>query len=198
MYSCWLNPFHSDSHGFCSASAYFLTNSVTNFSIAQNGNVTIGSSLTATDNSTPWLSLSGDFAFGFHPLNHTDLFLLSIWFAKVPDKTIVWYARLNNPAPRGSKVELIAYHGLVLTGPQGEELWWSDSIFGIVAKGVMNNTGNFGLQDSNFNKLWESFKSPSDTLLPSQKYGYWREAFFSTIRDKLFQRKVPAMFDSWR
>ena len=32
----------------------------------------------------------------------------------------------------------------------------------------MNNTGNFVLQDSNFNKLWESFKSPSDTLLPSQ------------------------------
>nr|POF19187.1 g-type lectin s-receptor-like serine/threonine-protein kinase rlk1 [Quercus suber] len=32
----------------------------------------------------------------------------------------------------------------------------------------MNNTGNFVLQDRNFNKLWESFKSPSDTLLPSQ------------------------------
>ena len=74
------------------------------FSIAQNGNVTIGSSLIATDNSTPWLSLSGD-------------------FAKVPDKTVVWYARLDNPAPRGSKVELTAYHGLVLTGPQGDELW---------------------------------------------------------------------------
>ena len=146
----------------------FLLILLPNFSIAQNGNVTIGSSLTATDNSTPWLSLSGDFAFGFHPLNQTDLFLLSNWFAKVPDKTIVWYARLDNPAPRGSKVELTAYHGLVLTGPQGDELWWSDSIFGTVANGVMNNTGNFVLQDSNFNKLWESFKSPSDMLLPSQ------------------------------
>ena len=60
------------------------------FSIAQNnGNVTIGNSLTATDNSTPWLSPSGDFVFVFNPLNQTDLFLLSIWFAKVPDKTIV-------------------------------------------------------------------------------------------------------------
>ena len=32
----------------------------------------------------------------------------------------------------------------------------------------MNNTGNFVLQDSNFNKLWESFKNSRDTLLPTQ------------------------------
>ena len=32
----------------------------------------------------------------------------------------------------------------------------------------MNNTGNFVLEDSNFNKLWESFKNPPDTLLPTQ------------------------------
>ena len=31
MYSCWLNPFHYGSHGFCSASPSLLTNSVTNF-----------------------------------------------------------------------------------------------------------------------------------------------------------------------
>ncbi|KAK9999254.1 hypothetical protein SO802_018857 [Lithocarpus litseifolius] len=138
-------------------------------SIAQNnGNVTIGNSLTATDNSIPWLSPSGDFAFGFHPLDQADLFLLSIWFDKIPDKTIVWYAKLDNPAPRGSKVELTADDGLVLTGPQGDELWRPDSIIGTVANGVMSNTGNFVLQDSNFSKLWESFNNPTDTLLPSQ------------------------------
>ena len=85
----------------------------------------------------PLLSPSGDFAFGFHPLNQTDLLLLSIWFAKVPDKTIVWYAKLDNPAPRGSKVELTADLGLVLTGPQGDELWRPDSIIGTVAKATL-------------------------------------------------------------
>ena len=143
------------------------------FSIAQNnGNITTGNFLTATNNSSPWLSPSGDFAFGFHPLNQTDLFLLSIWFAKVPEKTIVWFAkeRLDTiPAPRGSKVELTADHGLVLTGPQGDPLWnTSSNIIGTVANGFMSNTGNFELHDRNFNKLWESFKNPSDTLLPSQ------------------------------
>ncbi|KAK7843454.1 g-type lectin s-receptor-like serine/threonine-protein kinase rlk1 [Quercus suber] len=137
--------------------------------VAQNdaSYVNVGSSLTATDeNSTSWLSPSGDFAFGFSPLNQKDLFLLSIWFAKIPDKTVVWYARLDNPVPRGSKVELITDRGLVLTGPQNDELWTTNSTGTLF--GFMNNTGNFVLEDSNFNKLWESFKNPSDTMLPAQ------------------------------
>ena len=139
-------------------------------SIAQNnGSVTVGNSLTASDNSPSWLSPSGDFAFGFSPLiDEKDFFLLSIWFAKIPDKTIVWYAIVDNPAPRGSKVELTANGGLVLTGPQGDELWRSNTIIGTVAYGVMSNTGNFVLEDSNFNTIWASFNNPTDTLLPTQ------------------------------
>ncbi|KAE8037039.1 hypothetical protein FH972_009665 [Carpinus fangiana] len=139
--------------------------------VAQNnGNITVGSFLTATDNSSSWLSPSGDFAFGFRPLSDkNDLFLLSIWFAKIPDKTIVWYATSDTPAPRGSKVELTADEGLLLTSPQREQLWKPDTIIGTVACGVMNNTGNFALHaDSNFNTIWESFQNPTDTLLPTQ------------------------------
>ena len=148
---------------------FFLLILLPIFSIAQsNGNVTVGKSLTADDNSTSWLSPSGNFAMGFRQLDQKDLFLLSIWFAKIPDKTVVWYPRLDNPVPRGSKVVLTADNGLVLTGPQGDELWRSITIIGTVAYGVMSNTGNFVLQDSNFNNLWETFKYPSDTLLPSQ------------------------------
>ena len=148
---------------------FFLLILLPIFSIAQsNGNVTVGNSLTADDNSTSWLSPSGNFAMGFRQLDQKDLFLLSIWFAKIPDKTVVWYPRLDNPVPRGSKVVLTADNGLVLTGPQGDELWRSITIIGTVAYGVMSNTGNFVLQDSNFNKLRESFNHPKDTLLPSQ------------------------------
>jgi hypothetical protein len=138
--------------------------------VAQNnGNITVGSSLTATDNSSSWPSPSGEFAFGFRPLSDkNDLFLLSIWFAKIPDKTIVWYATGDTPAPRGSKVELTADEGLLLTSPQGEQLWKPDTLIGTVAYGVMNSTGNFALQDSSFNTIWESFQNPTDTLLPTQ------------------------------
>uniref|UniRef100_A0A2N9J920 non-specific serine/threonine protein kinase n=1 Tax=Fagus sylvatica TaxID=28930 RepID=A0A2N9J920_FAGSY len=133
-----------------------------------NGYVTVGNFLTATDNTTSnsWLSPSGDFAFGFHPLKEKDLFLLSIWFAKIPDKTIVWYPTEYKPAVRGSKVELIADRGLVLTTPQGKELWTSNTPGTLY--GVMNNAGNFLLEDSDFSMLWDSFKYPIDTLLPAQ------------------------------
>ena len=51
---------------------------------------------------------------------------------------------------------------------RSDELWRSNTIVGTVSNGVMSNTGNFVLQDSNFNNLWESFNKPTDTLLPSQ------------------------------
>uniref|UniRef100_A0A2N9HW91 Non-specific serine/threonine protein kinase n=1 Tax=Fagus sylvatica TaxID=28930 RepID=A0A2N9HW91_FAGSY len=129
--------------------------------------IPIGKFLTAGDNSTPWLSSSGDFAFGFRQLtNQKDLFLLSIWFDKIPDKTIVWYPIEDKPTVKGSKVELIADRGLVLTGPLGEELWTTNTTGTLY--GYMNDTGNFVLQDSDYNNIWESFKDPSDTLLPTQ------------------------------
>jgi hypothetical protein len=137
------------------------------FSVAQtNGKINVGRSLSTTDDSS-WLSASGDFAFGFRQFNGTDFFLLSIWYNKVPDRTIVWHANGDKPAPSGSKVELIKDRDLVLTGPQGEDLWTSQST-GVAAYGVMNDTGNFVLEDGNLNKVWESFQNPTDTILPTQ------------------------------
>ncbi|KAB2607386.1 G-type lectin S-receptor-like serine/threonine-protein kinase RLK1 [Pyrus ussuriensis x Pyrus communis] len=137
-----------------------------------NGRVAVGSSLTATTgNSSSWLSPSGDFAFGFSPLGSDDLFLLSIRYAKIPDETVVWYAYDgNNPmvAPRGSVLNLTANNGLVLNNPQGGEIWKSQTTFGIVENGVMNDTGNFVLQDQNSGSLWETFSNPTDTVLPGQ------------------------------
>ncbi|KAJ6340941.1 hypothetical protein OIU78_009170 [Salix suchowensis] len=55
-----------------------------------NGNVTVGDSLTAGDEAAPWLSPAEDFAFGFRQLGQKDLYLLAIWYYKIPDKTIIW------------------------------------------------------------------------------------------------------------
>ncbi|KAA8549589.1 hypothetical protein F0562_001393 [Nyssa sinensis] len=132
-----------------------------------NGNITVGASLSATDEASSWLSPSADFAFGFHKLDN-NLFLLSIWFDKIPDKTIVWYANEGQPVPRGSRVDLTADRGLVLINPQGEELWKSLSITGAVAYGYMNDTGNFALKDGNSQDVWASFRFSTDTILPTK------------------------------
>ncbi|KAF7837129.1 G-type lectin S-receptor-like serine/threonine-protein kinase LECRK3 [Senna tora] len=134
-------------------------------------NITVGESFTAGDGNSTWvISPSGDFAFGFQPLaGNNDQFLLSIWYAKIPNTTIVWYANGDNPAPKGSKVQLTAAQGLVLTSSNGGDLWKPDSIGGgTVALGALNDLGNFVLEDSTSKSLWETFKKPRDTMLPSQ------------------------------
>ncbi|KAL7617820.1 hypothetical protein Lser_V15G02563 [Lactuca serriola] len=146
----------------------FLTIVLRFVSAQQNdGSVSVGASLTATSNLKPWLSSSGEFAFGFQQVKGTDNFLLSIWYDKIPDKTIIWYPEEGRMVPTGSKVELLRESGLVLTDPQGTEVWRSGSISG-VASGFMNDTGNFVVFGGNSRKLWGSYDFPANTLLPTQ------------------------------
>lgn len=59
-------------------------------------------------------------------------------------------------------------HGLVLTNPQGLELWSSDFTSGTISNGLMNDDGNFQLRDKNNVTIWDSFSHPTDTLVPNQ------------------------------
>ncbi|KAF3562546.1 hypothetical protein DY000_02011442 [Brassica cretica] len=117
-----------------------------------NGSVLVGESLTASESqqfSSSWRSPSGDFALGFRKIRPNDGFTLSIWFDKIPDKTIVWHAQAVNTTtgfvPAGSKVTLTADGGLVLTGPRGQ-LHWSSSLppsSSSVSRGLITDAGEF-------------------------------------------------------
>ena len=72
-------------------------------------NILLDSPLIAQQGTGPWKSRSSEFAFGFHPIqsNKTlNQFLFAICFDKIKDKTIVWFANGNNPAPQGSALKL--------------------------------------------------------------------------------------------
>ncbi|KAK7406302.1 hypothetical protein VNO78_07925 [Psophocarpus tetragonolobus] len=134
------------------------------------GNVTLSSTLSTKD-SDAWLSPSGEFAFGFRQLNGTraSLFMVAIWYDKIPPKTIVWNAKVNESlatTSRGSEVHLTS-GGLVLKTREGESIWIAQSN-ATVSYGTMLDTGNFALVNKNSTFVWESFNHPSDTLLPSQ------------------------------
>ncbi|XVF77432.1 hypothetical protein PTKIN_Ptkin14bG0042600 [Pterospermum kingtungense] len=139
------------------------------------GNITAGASLYANDKSMPWKSPSGDFAFGFLPIpDEKDQYLLAIWYDKIPEKTIVWYAYANRDDPatgRESKVELISTGYLVLKDPQGGELWRSQSLAtdSQVPHAAMLDTGNFVIATNKSANIWESFRYPTDTILPGQE-----------------------------
>ncbi|XP_004511723.1 G-type lectin S-receptor-like serine/threonine-protein kinase LECRK1 [Cicer arietinum] len=134
------------------------------------GNVTL-SSILSTNNNNSWLSLSGEFAFGFRQLNknNTNFFMLAIWYNKISDKTIVWTAQNDNnlvQAPKGSQIQLTS-GGLTLTTSQGDSLWTAQPN-NAVSYGTMLDTGNFVLVNKTSTFVWESFNFPTDTLLPKQ------------------------------
>ncbi|KAJ1383652.1 putative serine/threonine-protein kinase [Sesbania bispinosa] len=92
--------------------------------------------------------------------------MVAIWYNKIPDKTIVWNANAENLAPTGSQIQLTS-QGLMLTSPEGESIW-STQPKAVVSYGAMLDTGNFVLVNKSSDFVWESFKNPTDTLLPNQ------------------------------
>ncbi|KAK3439474.1 hypothetical protein EUGRSUZ_C04347, partial [Eucalyptus grandis] len=132
------------------------------------GNLTLGNSLTANDQNSSLLSLSGEFAFGFRKMEQ-GAHLLAIWFEKIEEKTIVWSVNGDDLAPEGSKVQLTANRGLVLTDPRGRELWSSNLNATGLAYAAMLDTGNFILASASHVNLWDSFSRPTDTILPTQQ-----------------------------
>ncbi|KAJ9182099.1 hypothetical protein P3X46_006128 [Hevea brasiliensis] len=126
--------------------------------------VTLGSSITAGINSS-WLSPSGDFAFGFYPLL-SGLFLVGIWFDKIPERTLAWSANRDDPAKIGSTIHLRPNGQLVLTHSNGTEYLVYNGTSTISA--LMQDDGNFVLLDSSSKIIWQSFDFPTDTILLGQ------------------------------
>ena len=131
-------------------------------------NFTLGSSLTAIDNSSYLASPSGEFGFGFQQIGSGGFFLLAIWFNKIPEKTIIWSANCDNLVQRGSKVHLTSDGEFMLNDPTGKQIWKADPICPGVSHAAMLDTGNFVLASEDSTLLWESFNHPTDTMVPSQ------------------------------
>ncbi|URE23525.1 receptor-like protein kinase [Musa troglodytarum] len=148
-------------------------------------NVSLGSSLTTSDPNTYWLSPSGEFAFGFRPLEtDSSSFLLAVWFEKIESKTVAWYPRPYKPVTAGSSVELTTDGQLLLKDRSGSSLW--DPGVSNAAYAALLDTGNFILAGANGSPLWQTFQNPADTMLPSQvlemdsKLLFQYDAYWST------------------
>ncbi|XP_062176243.1 G-type lectin S-receptor-like serine/threonine-protein kinase LECRK3 [Alnus glutinosa] len=120
----------------------------------------------------PWLSPSREFALGFHPVDGSPNFLLAVWFYKIKDdQTIVWSANGNKPAPPSSEFKLTNDGEFVLVDPDGGQLWKAQTNGSKSTCAAMLDNGNFVILDENYSPIWESFKEPTDTILPGQILG---------------------------
>ncbi|XP_019051391.1 PREDICTED: G-type lectin S-receptor-like serine/threonine-protein kinase LECRK3 [Nelumbo nucifera] len=130
--------------------------------------ITQGATITAGTTNSSWTSPSGDFAFGFYRLSNGN-FLVGIWFDKIPEKTLVWSANRDAPVPASSTLRLTtgtsAGH-LILTSSDGNSTYLYQST--AASSGYMQDDGNFVLKNASPSVLWQTFDSPTDTLLPGQ------------------------------
>ncbi|CAN6542938.1 unnamed protein product [Malus baccata var. baccata] len=127
--------------------------------------------LTPTTNSS-WLSRSGVYAFGF--CKQGNGYAVGIFLAGIPQTTIVWTANRDNP-PLSSNVTLdFTSDGFSLTSTPGQSFvieYTSGS------SASMLDSGNFVIYNARQDIVWQSFKHPTDTLLPGQSLSPGDELF---------------------
>lgn len=128
--------------------------------IQSNSNIIAGS------NST-WKSPSGDFEFGFYALPN-GLFLVGIWFGRIPERTLVWYQ--SPSVESNSQIQFTSAGQLVVTYSNGTtaQSIYSGGNGAAATSAFMQDDGNFVMKDSNSKPVWESFSSLANTILPGQ------------------------------
>ncbi|KAH7678137.1 S-receptor-like serine/threonine-protein kinase protein [Dioscorea alata] len=127
-----------------------------------------GSSLSVEKHSDILVSPDESFAFGFHRISN-NAYSLSIWFANSNKKTIAWTANRDYLVNGlGSRVTLRKDGALVLTDVDDTVVWSSNTSLSHADQAQLLDNGNLVIKDPQGNVLWQSFDSPTDTLLPTQ------------------------------
>ncbi|XP_027079237.1 G-type lectin S-receptor-like serine/threonine-protein kinase LECRK3 [Coffea arabica] len=130
-------------------------------------NISLGSSLTPTGNSSSWLSPSGIFAFGFYQQRNG--YAVGIFLAGIPEKTAVWTANRDNPIFSSNVSLILSTDGrLILQQPEGQDITVADPLEPISSASMLDS-GNFVLYNSDKEIIWQSFEHPTNSLLPRQQ-----------------------------
>ncbi|GAB4851601.1 hypothetical protein Ancab_031003 [Ancistrocladus abbreviatus] len=148
------------------------------FSLAAS-QIPLGSRLSVMENNL-WVSSNGDFALGF--FNHSDqpnLLSVGIWFNSksipVEKQTVVWVAGADVSVGNKSYFQLTLKGDLVLfDSSSGAFLWTSNTCHLSVTSAVLQDNGNFVLLNGNRDTVWQSFDTPSDTLVPGQNLSVYQ------------------------
>ncbi|KAJ8528538.1 hypothetical protein K7X08_022230 [Anisodus acutangulus] len=132
--------------------------------------IPLGSKLTVEENNY-WFSSNRDYAIGF--LNFSDQYSFGVRFngINIPssEQTDVWTAGWNVKVSSKAYFELSQSGEMILFDPaNGKTVWESNTGNASVESAVLLDNGNFVLVNRNKSAVWQSFESPSDTMLSGQ------------------------------
>ncbi|KAK3204903.1 hypothetical protein Dsin_018949 [Dipteronia sinensis] len=137
--------------------------------------VPIGFEISGLDRSKTWVSQNGVFAFGFLDTSSrggdVDGYVVGIRY-NLGDKSAnmpVWTVGGGLRVSDNSTIRLNLDGRMVLFENPSGLIVWSSNTSGLgVQKATLLNSGNLVLMGGGDNVLWESFNSPTNTLLPGQ------------------------------
>ncbi|RVW99958.1 putative receptor protein kinase ZmPK1 [Vitis vinifera] len=158
-----------------------------------------GSSLSVGKPEQVLISQSGIFSAGFYPVGD-NAYCLAIWFTKPSydgKHTAVWMANRNQPVNGNfSKLSLLESGDLILTDA-GRFIVWTIKTVGISPVQLhLFNTGNLVLRTSDGVIQWQSFDSPTDTLLPHQPLTRNTRLVSSRTKTNFFSGFYKLYFDN--
>ncbi|KDP41675.1 hypothetical protein JCGZ_16082 [Jatropha curcas] len=119
------------------------------------------------------ISPSRVFSAGFYPVGE-NAYGFAIWFSKPScsdNCTVVWMANRDFPVNgKQSKLLLLETGNLILTDAGKSNAWSSETVSVSPAELHLQNTGNLVIKNMEGDIIWQSFDSPTDTLLPLQPF----------------------------
>ncbi|CAK7339121.1 unnamed protein product [Dovyalis caffra] len=138
--------------------------------------VPLGFEISGFDRSRTWVSQNGVFAFGFlescSKEDEVDSFVVGIRYNLGDNEAVnvpVWSVGGGLRVSINSTIKLSMDGRLILLdNPSGVIVWSSDTSSLGIRKGSLLNNGNLVLMGIEDNVLWQSFNSPTSTLLPGQ------------------------------
>ncbi|XP_019055948.1 PREDICTED: G-type lectin S-receptor-like serine/threonine-protein kinase SD3-1 [Nelumbo nucifera] len=148
----------------------FLFSSVV---VSQIPQIPLGSKLSVVGNDY-WVSPNGDFAFGFfNSSDQPNLYSVGIRFNSnsipIDKQTVVWVAGADVFVGYHSYLQLTQAGDLVLFDSlKGTIAWTSNTSHLSVTLAFLLDNGNLILQNGDQDVVWQSFSTPSDTLIPGQ------------------------------
>ncbi|XP_028774443.1 G-type lectin S-receptor-like serine/threonine-protein kinase SD3-1 [Neltuma alba] len=134
--------------------------------------IPLGSKLSVVDNDS-WASSNGDFALGFfNTSDQPSQFRIGIRFnsKSMPfsQQTVVWVAGAHVTVGSMSYFQLTPEGELVLFDSLQGVVWTSGTANQSVVSAAFRDNGNLELIDREQRVVWQSFDTPSDTLVPGQ------------------------------
>ncbi|EEF52338.1 serine-threonine protein kinase, plant-type, putative [Ricinus communis] len=161
-----------------------------------------GSSLSVENPDDVLISPKGKFTAGFYRVGH-NAYCFAIWFSKPScprnNCTVVWMANRDEPVNgKRSRLSLLKTGNLILTDASGRgrlPVWATGTASDASLQLELDDYGNLFLHHM-MHCIWQSFKSPTDTLLPQQPFTRDTQLVSSTGRSNFSTGFYKFYFDN--